>query len=213
MEFYLLPLANRLEESGVFGGFVGKQFASTVLANRDRWVKEGQKVTDEIIEEGKKMVDITSMSKNACSIDDDLDNDLDPESGDSQTSEGVDEDENQPIDWIKVFMLFLIVLLLGVILHLSQVRKHPKTPPEGITGIWKINCSKLGKAVTPSNICKDGYLKIESDGHATFFQNVKNGNENGENDCFRDAPIMTSFELMKIGLSTLPFEEENTAIA
>lgn len=205
----MLPLANRLDETGVFGGFVGKQFAATVLANRDRWVKEGQKVTDEIVEEGKKMV----LDK-ATILDDELDEDLDPESGDLHTAEEDDVDESQPIDWVKAFMLFLIVLLLGIILQLSHLRLHPKTPPKGNPGIWKINCNKLSRAITPLNICRDGYLRIDNDGHATFHRDALGDCDgDGEKACFHNAPIMTPHDLMKIGLSTLPFDEENVAIA
>lgn len=210
----MLPLANRLDETGVFGGFVGKQFAITVVANRDRWVKEGQKVTDQIVEDGKKMVIDKSMIFNPCQKDDETEEDLDPESGDIQTSDQNDEDEGQPTDWVKVFMLVLIVLLLGIILQLSQLRRHPEAPHSASPGVWKINCSKLGKAIAPLGLCKDGYLRIESDGRASFHKNVLDDcNEDVANNCFHNAPIMTQQDLMKIGLSTLPFEEESVAVA
>lgn len=210
----MLPLANRLDETGVFGGFVGKQFATTVLANRDRWVKEGQKVTDQIVEEGGKIVIDKSTISNPCRMDDATEEDLDPESGDIQTSEENGEDESHPTDWVKVFMFFLIVLLLGIVLQLSQLRRHPKASPNASPGVWRINCSKLGRAIAPFSICKDGYLRIDRDGHATFHHHILNNcNEDGESSCFHNAPIMTPRDLMKIGLSTLPFEEENVAIA
>ena len=214
LEFYLLPLANRLDETGVFGGFVGKQFAITVLANRDRWVKEGQKVTDHIVEEGKKMTIDSSMVCNPCRMDDETEEGVDPESGDIQTPEETGEDDGQPTDWVKVFMLFLIVLLLGIILQLSRLGRHTKAPHNATPGVWKINCNKLGKSIAPLSLCKDGYLRIDSGGYASFHQNISNDcKEDGETDCFHNAPIMTPHDLMKIGLSSLPFEEENVAVA
>ncbi|GAX18681.1 cAMP-specific phosphodiesterase 4 [Fistulifera solaris] len=211
LEFYLLPLANKLDETGVFGGFVGKQFATTVLANRDRWVKKGQKVTDQIIEEGKKMVIDNATTCNPCRMDDEADGDLDPESGEMEASNEPGEG-GSPTDWVKVFMFVVIVLLLGVILQLSQILRHPRTSPKGNPGLWKINCRKLGKAVSPMERCKDGYLRIDSGGHATFHVS-DNCDDSGMNSCFRNAPILTQQDLMKIGLSTVPFEEENLAIA
>ncbi len=207
----MLPLANKLDETGVFGGFVGKQFATTVLANRDRWVKKGQKVTDQIIEEGKKMVIDNATTCNPCRMDDEADGDLDPESGEMEASNEPGEG-GSPTDWVKVFMFVVIVLLLGVILQLSQILRHPRTSPKGNPGLWKINCRKLGKAVSPMERCKDGYLRIDSGGHATFHVS-DNCDDSGMNSCFRNAPILTQQDLMKIGLSTVPFEEENLAIA
>ncbi len=209
----MLPLANKLDETGVFGGFVGKQFATTVLANRDRWVKKGQKVTDQIIEEGKKMTIDNATMCNPCRMDDEADRDLDPESGEMETSNEPDE-AGSPTDWVKVVMFVVIVLLLGVILQLSQIRRHPKTPPKGNPGVWKINCRKLGKAISPMGLCKDGYLRIDNGGHATFHLHVSDDcNESELNGCFRNAPILMQQDLMKIGLSTLPFEEEHVAVA
>lgn len=209
----MLPLANRLDETGVFGGFAGKQFATIVVANRDKWVKKGQKVTDKIVEEGSKIVlDTSTMSLDPCRLGDESDDDLDVESGDAQTTVDGEDDEIQSIDWMKVFMLCLIIVLLGVILQLSQLRLHPKTTPKGNPGIWKINCNKLGRAIKPLNICRDGYLRINSDGQATFHQDVSgNCNDDEEKGCFHNAPILTPHDLMKIGLSTLPFDEANVA--
>ena len=55
LEMYVLPLANKLNESGVFGSIVGPSFARLVEANRDRWLLDGEKVTDYIIAKGKKL--------------------------------------------------------------------------------------------------------------------------------------------------------------
>ena len=49
LESYILPLAHRLEDMGVFGPLIGPVFARLVEANRDQWVTDGQKVTDDII--------------------------------------------------------------------------------------------------------------------------------------------------------------------
>ena len=52
LESYLLPLARRLEDTGVFGDELGQLFATTVEANRDQWIQEGQDVTEAIVEKG-----------------------------------------------------------------------------------------------------------------------------------------------------------------
>lgn len=52
LECYLLPLARRLEDVGVFGEQVGQSFAQIVESNRDTWLVEGHEVTDEIITTG-----------------------------------------------------------------------------------------------------------------------------------------------------------------
>lgn len=49
LESYILPLAHRLEDMGVFGPLIGPVFARLVEANRDQWISDGQKVTDDII--------------------------------------------------------------------------------------------------------------------------------------------------------------------
>jgi hypothetical protein len=41
LESYLLPLARRMEDMGVFSDDVAKMFSSTVESNRDRWLREG----------------------------------------------------------------------------------------------------------------------------------------------------------------------------
>jgi hypothetical protein len=52
LESYLLPLARRLEDMGVFGDEIGQTFAATVEANRDKWLVEGMDVTELIVEKG-----------------------------------------------------------------------------------------------------------------------------------------------------------------
>ena len=52
LESYLLPLARRLEDTGVFGDEMGQLFATIVESNRDQWIQEGQDVTEAIIEQG-----------------------------------------------------------------------------------------------------------------------------------------------------------------
>ena len=54
LEAYLLPLARRLDDMGVFGDTVGEIFALTVEENRDRWTKEGIQNTAHIISEAEK---------------------------------------------------------------------------------------------------------------------------------------------------------------
>lgn len=52
LESYLLPLARRLEDMGVFGDVIGPVFARLVEANRDRWMTDGLGVASNIILEG-----------------------------------------------------------------------------------------------------------------------------------------------------------------
>lgn len=51
IDSYLRPLALQLDELGVFGEFNGVLFVQLVDAIRDRWIEEGQEVTDRLIEE------------------------------------------------------------------------------------------------------------------------------------------------------------------
>jgi hypothetical protein len=52
LESYLLPLAHRLDDIGVFGPEVGPAFAMIVEDNRDRWLTHGYDETQKVIEEG-----------------------------------------------------------------------------------------------------------------------------------------------------------------
>lgn len=52
LESYLLPLARRLEDTGVFGESMGQAFAAIVEANRNKWFVDGKGVTDAIIAKG-----------------------------------------------------------------------------------------------------------------------------------------------------------------
>lgn len=54
LESYLLPLARRLEDTGVFLEEVGTMFTKIVEENRDRWLTEGYEVSQTTIEEGSK---------------------------------------------------------------------------------------------------------------------------------------------------------------
>lgn len=54
LESYLLPLARRLEDTGVFGEELGSTFPRTVEENRDRWLTEGYDISQITIEEGAK---------------------------------------------------------------------------------------------------------------------------------------------------------------
>jgi hypothetical protein len=49
LESYLLPLARKLEDTGVFGKKLGPMFAEIVISNRDRWIKEGWEVTTNMV--------------------------------------------------------------------------------------------------------------------------------------------------------------------
>mmetsp|Transcript_21929 Transcript_21929/g.54164 ORF Transcript_21929/g.54164 Transcript_21929/m.54164 type:complete len:740 (+) Transcript_21929:169-2388(+) len=52
LEAYLLPLARRLDDTGVFGTERGGIFANTVLINRERWGYEGMSLTANVIRKG-----------------------------------------------------------------------------------------------------------------------------------------------------------------
>jgi hypothetical protein len=52
LEFYLLPVARRLEDTGVFDEATGRMFASIVIANRDRWLTDGFEVSTNVIDQG-----------------------------------------------------------------------------------------------------------------------------------------------------------------
>lgn len=52
LEAYLLPLARRLDDTGVFGDEKGAVFAQLVEENKERWMREGMSLTADIIREG-----------------------------------------------------------------------------------------------------------------------------------------------------------------
>lgn len=54
LESYLLPLARRLEDTGVFGEEVGAQFPRIVEDNRDQWLTDGYEIAQKTIEDGAK---------------------------------------------------------------------------------------------------------------------------------------------------------------
>jgi hypothetical protein len=54
LEAYLLPLARKLDDTGVFGDTRGARFAEIVEENRERWTREGMSLTAGIIMEGEK---------------------------------------------------------------------------------------------------------------------------------------------------------------
>ena len=49
LESYLLPLAHRLEDTGVFGNF---EFGNIVESNQDKWLTDGYDVTQKIVGDG-----------------------------------------------------------------------------------------------------------------------------------------------------------------
>ena len=51
LESYILPLARRLDDMGVFGDSIGPMFARIVQQNRERWVCEGRAETAQIVQE------------------------------------------------------------------------------------------------------------------------------------------------------------------
>ncbi|CAB9521249.1 cAMP-specific 3',5'-cyclic phosphodiesterase [Seminavis robusta] len=63
LESYNLPLAHRLEDMGIFGPLIGPVFARLVEANRDQWMVDGQKVTDDIIAKGIELYPVEGDNK------------------------------------------------------------------------------------------------------------------------------------------------------
>ena len=52
LDFYLLPLARKLDDTGIFGDTRGAVFANIVEENKARWNQEGMNVTARIIQKG-----------------------------------------------------------------------------------------------------------------------------------------------------------------
>jgi hypothetical protein len=52
LEAYLLPLARKLDDTGVFGDAKGSIFAHIVEENKERWMQEGASLTVDIIRQG-----------------------------------------------------------------------------------------------------------------------------------------------------------------
>jgi hypothetical protein len=51
LESYIMPLARRLNDMGVFGDSIGPMFETIVQQNRERWVSEGIAATAQIVQE------------------------------------------------------------------------------------------------------------------------------------------------------------------
>ena len=54
LDFYILPLARKLDDCGAFGETRGGIFVSIVEYNRERWVKDGMRVTMKVVKKGSK---------------------------------------------------------------------------------------------------------------------------------------------------------------
>lgn len=54
LNFYLAPLSQRLDSTGAYGP-LGAMFGEVVESNRDRWILEGAKSTNKIIDDGFAM--------------------------------------------------------------------------------------------------------------------------------------------------------------
>mmetsp|Transcript_10996 Transcript_10996/g.17627 ORF Transcript_10996/g.17627 Transcript_10996/m.17627 type:complete len:595 (-) Transcript_10996:295-2079(-) len=55
LDAYLLPLARKLDDTGIFGDARGAMFAANVEENRDRWTREGMSLTAKIVMEGERL--------------------------------------------------------------------------------------------------------------------------------------------------------------
>jgi len=53
LDYYVLPLARKLDDTGAYGETRGAIFGSIVEQNRDRWVKEGEHVTLQTVKHGE----------------------------------------------------------------------------------------------------------------------------------------------------------------
>ena len=51
LESYILPLARRLDDMGVFGESTGPMFGRIVEQNRERWVSDGRAATAQVVQE------------------------------------------------------------------------------------------------------------------------------------------------------------------
>lgn len=54
LDFYVLPLARKLDDSGSFGDTRGGIFVSLVEYNRKRWLKDGMRVTMKMVKKGNE---------------------------------------------------------------------------------------------------------------------------------------------------------------
>lgn len=55
LDAYLLPLARKLDDTGIFGDIRGAVFADNVEENRERWTREGISLTAKVVMEGEKL--------------------------------------------------------------------------------------------------------------------------------------------------------------
>jgi hypothetical protein len=51
LEWYILPLARQLNDTGCFGETIGSMFAQIVLENKERWIADGFDLTCQVIQE------------------------------------------------------------------------------------------------------------------------------------------------------------------
>mmetsp|Transcript_9480 Transcript_9480/g.14642 ORF Transcript_9480/g.14642 Transcript_9480/m.14642 type:complete len:686 (+) Transcript_9480:171-2228(+) len=56
LESYILPLARRLGDMGVFGESIGPMFEEIVKQNRDKWISDGFRVTSRVAEKWNSIV-------------------------------------------------------------------------------------------------------------------------------------------------------------
>lgn len=54
LDFYVLPIARKLDDTGAYGETTGNIFVSIVEQNRKRWLKEGMHVTMQTVKTGEK---------------------------------------------------------------------------------------------------------------------------------------------------------------
>jgi hypothetical protein len=90
-DFYLIPLAMKLKECGVFGAS-GYEYISYVMKNKKEWERKGRQVVQEMVLLYKDAEEDDDSSFNSSYDSDDLDydspGDLSSEEGDATNEEG-----------------------------------------------------------------------------------------------------------------------------
>ena len=184
LDFYLLPLALRLEETGVFGETGGNMFAAAVLGNKEQWLEQGSKVTENIVAKGEKMKAALTARQAAISKGDSdtpvPDEGGAPNQGETQVhsvgngtraclpqKEPEKSGYNGP-SWVAAISLLCIALGFSLVLrdaHMRStlpIRRGQVVPP----GTWMNRCGLFGFLVPE---CSSSFLNVGSDGVVSLF--------------------------------------------
>ena len=164
LDFYLMPLAKRMENMRVFGN-CGEMFASTVKSNKETWLLKGQNIADNITTKAREMKV----------------EDFGQDTGEENESISSDDSNETPVVEIKgtstppavrFSLLSFVVAVLCVLLavgfqtvHLSlslPVKRGQSLPP----GTWLIKCGLVPTFLTG---CKNAYFNVDSNGFVTLY--------------------------------------------